>query len=139
MARRLVVSLEDATERPAAPTSVMTSNTFRIVGRIVAFVLFPAALGCRDLTFYPCKNNPAVCEDAGADGDTAEASPSDAGTCADAGPPTESCGWCGMRSRGCVDGAYGPWGACLGEGECAPGVTDANGTACSATSEVRRR
>ena len=41
-----------------------------------------------------------------------------------AGPATQSCGLCGTQSRPCVDGLWGAWSACAGEGVCQAGSTE---------------
>jgi hypothetical protein len=58
-------------------------------------------------------------------------------SCADAGPATQSCGKCGTQSRVCTGtNTYGVWGACGGEGVCAPGdVRAATGTTCTGALE----
>jgi hypothetical protein len=49
------------------------------------------------------------------------------GTCSCAmGPATQACGNCGTQTRSCnADGSWSAWGACTGEGVCAPGTTQA--------------
>jgi hypothetical protein len=43
------------------------------------------------------------------------------------GPMTQACGNCGTQSRTCSNGAWSPWGACMNEGACMPGATQACG------------
>jgi hypothetical protein len=44
-----------------------------------------------------------------------------------AGPATQACGNCGTQARTCNNGVWSDWGACGGEGACAPGATQACG------------
>jgi hypothetical protein len=49
----------------------------------------------------------------------------DAPTCGFIGKTeSEACGNCGTRTRTCAASGWGTWGACTGEGVCAPGATE---------------
>lgn len=58
-------------------------------------------------------------------------------TCPSGSTETQACGNCGTRTRTCTGGAWGPWSACTGGGECAAGTTEACGAGgtrtCSAS------
>ncbi len=52
------------------------------------------------------------------------------GACSAGAEQTEPCGDCGMRTRSCTASCtWGAWGACTGEGACAPGTVEM-GAAC---------
>ena len=61
-------------------------------------------------------------DDGGTPEAQAETGPPDP-TCS--GPREEACGSCGTRSRTCVAGGWSAWGACAGEGPCAPSTSEA--------------
>ena len=39
------------------------------------------------------------------------------------GSSTQACDRCGTQARTCINGVYGSWGICTGEGACQPGTT----------------
>ncbi len=49
------------------------------------------------------------------------------------GPSTQACGSCGTQSRTCNNGAWSAWGACSGQGVCAPNATQACGSSGTQT------
>ena len=82
-----------------------------------------------------CDGDTSTCRcDAGWSGADCATPPA---VCQDGRTETQPCGNCGSRSRTCVGGAWGPWSACGGGGECAAGTTEACGAGgtrtCGAT------
>jgi len=82
-----------------------------------------ALVGCSD-------DSPGTTPDAGPDedADIPDAPPPSDGppapVCKDGDILSRACGNCGRHQRTCVDGTWGEWTACAGEGECAPGATE---------------
>ncbi|MGZ3419031.1 MAG: Kelch repeat-containing protein [Polyangiales bacterium] len=120
--------------------------------RRVSVLLSFVFLGCfRNLDFAPCQEDPsqAICQatDAAAEaadtaaGDTETDTTDTAKSCADGATDSEPCGNCGTRTRACMpDGTYGAWGACTGEGPCAPDATETvTSPACPGAFEERSR
>lgn len=78
--------------------------------------------------------------DGGADdvGDTMGDAAGDSLSCT--GAAAEPCGKCGTRKRDCVaPDTWGEWGACTGEGVCAPGTVESVATACPGALEKRSK
>lgn len=96
-----------------------------------------AARICFDHPEECCDVRPDVaqCQEGGRDDSAGVGDSAGDGSCE--GAASETCGNCGIHTRACLEGSWGPWSACVSEGVCKPGDTRMNAVGCELPQETR--